>query len=282
MLVRWKGGYMEETDAGGVTEWGRKEGFLQLGNVTEVTEVDRISAAVLGFQGEPRVATTLSIEPSGDGDEPFVDFAVGDTITAPDETEAAATQRVMSLTVVEDENGEVTYANELRNTLALQEERFDNQLKQMSNGTLRGSSDSASPNPGPIYTNAENGDSVGALRTYMNTQLLRRQQIWQDPGNPIFGTFDPAADQQIVLDDTFNMTSGLAGFTNIDISGAFPSGLMNAMVQMGDAPGGFAYYVTVLNGSSDNNQIAVLIVDAAGSAYPDTSPLVVNVHAVGW
>lgn len=289
MLVRWFGGYKEAVDAAGVSAWGRKEGFLQLGNVTEEDEVDRIVAAVFGFQSAPRVATTIGIEPRGvdpDGvdhhDEPYVDFDLGDTITAPDENGATSAQRVMSLTVVEDDNGDASFATELKNTFQVQSELFDRQLKKLLNGSMQGASVSAAPNPTGSVTKAENGDSVGSLRLYTNSQLLRRPVTPQlAPYAGIFGTFDPATQQLIEFDFPITMTSGIGGFTAIPL-GTFPTGLMSAMVQMGDIPGGGVYSIAVINSSSDNTQIAVLVVDSAGAPYPDTTAITFNMHAVGW
>lgn len=292
LLVRWQGGFMERTDTGSVTSWGRKEGFLQLGNIANEGEVDRVCTAVFGFQSEPRVATVLSIEPQAtdpDGvdhhDEPYVDFGVGDTITAPDVDGTASVQRVVALTVAEDNDGEVTFANELKNQLTVQDERFADQLKRMSNGTLQGSSLSASPNPGPVYTKAENGDSVGALRGFVNEQLLRRAPNADPaPRVGIFGgTFDPSDTQKLETDFTITLTAGATGHTFIPFPAAFPTGLLSAVPVLGEpGVGGVPYLLTVLNSSSDNTGFTVLAVDVNGIGYPTGYDLVLNVRAAGW
>lgn len=155
LLVRWVDGYLNVNDAGGVAAWGRKEGFLTLGNVPSAEEVARIAAAVLASQAAPRVATAMGIEPeTGGGSEAYVDFVVGDTVTAPDEGGGTSVQRVVSLTVAEDENGEITVAPELNSSFQVQDEVLNRWLKRLINGTLKGASASASPVPPRSTTNA--------------------------------------------------------------------------------------------------------------------------------
>lgn len=156
LAIRWAGGYTKVGDVAAQALWGVKQGFLQLGQVTELDEVTRIALVILGFQGDPKVATTLGVEPDGSGDEPYVDYQVGDTITAPDEDGATSVQRVVSLTVSEDDNGEVTYANELKASFVVQEEAFDRQLKTLLNGTLKGRTQQANPLPTGSVTRAQN------------------------------------------------------------------------------------------------------------------------------
>lgn len=160
LAVRWSQGYTRVGDAAAQAIWGKKQGFLQLGSVTEYDEVTRIALAVMAFQSDPLVATTLGVEPSGAGDEPYVDYQVGDTITAPESDGSTSVQRVVSLTVVEDDNGEVTYANELKASFIVEEEAFNRQLKALLNGTLKGRSQVA--NPLPTGTRARAGWQRGS------------------------------------------------------------------------------------------------------------------------
>lgn len=153
LLVRWFGGYIELVNPTSSAARGRKEGLLQLGNISTLDEATRIGEGFLALNADPRVATNLGVEPAGGGDEPFVDFSVGDTITAPDEDGTASEQRVVSLTVSEDDNGEVTYATELKETLLVQEEQFNRQLKLLLAGTMKGAAKNASPIMPPPVTN---------------------------------------------------------------------------------------------------------------------------------
>lgn len=155
LLVRYAGGYTRVTDAPAASVWGHKEGFLQLGAVSDLAEAQRVAAAVLAFQNAPRVATTLGVEPVGDGDEPYANFAVGDTINAPEADGSTSTQRVVSLTVSEDDQGDVSFATELKATFLVAEEAFDRQLKKLLNGSMRGATQASNPLPTGSVTRAD-------------------------------------------------------------------------------------------------------------------------------
>lgn len=152
LLVRWQGGWIETENAVSIAAHGRRESFITVGAITVREEADRIGDGLLALIGDPRVATTLGIEPSGAGDEPYVDFDLGDTITAPDENGGTSVQRVVSMTVAEDDNGEVTYANELKATALIQEENFNRWLKLLLSGALRGNARNVSPVPPATQT----------------------------------------------------------------------------------------------------------------------------------
>lgn len=155
LLVRYAGGYLRVVNAAAVATWGEKEAFLQLGAVSDRAEAERVAAAVLGLNTAPRVATTLGIEPTGAGDEPYADFAVGDSIDAPDDDGTSNIQRVVSLTVAEDADGDVTFATELKSTFLLTEEAFNRQLKTLLNGSMRGQSQASNPLPTGSVTRAD-------------------------------------------------------------------------------------------------------------------------------
>lgn len=285
LLVRYDGGYFEVEDATAVAEWGRKEGYVQLGSVSDHDEADRIATAILAFQNAPRVATTLGVEPTGAGDDPYADYEVGDTISAPDVGSGSASQRVMSLTVSEDANGDVSFANELKATFLVQEEAFDRQLKKLLNGSMRGQTLAANPLPTGSVTRADAGDSLSALRAYTNEHLLKRLER-SDLSNvtgPGGGTFDPAADQAIQFDGTFTVQT-VAGYTSLPFpTDTFPTGLLTIVsVQVGELLAGTPYFAVPINSSSDRTQVAVLVVDVSGAAYPDATNLVLNLTAVGW
>lgn len=144
LLVRDAGGFFTVQDAASQAAYGVRQALLSLANVTSRTEATTVAQATLAMTLAPHVATGMGIEPTGTGDNPYVDFGVGDYITAPDET-GSSSQRVVSLTVVEDENGEASFAPELRSTLDVQDERIAKQLTRLINGSLRGRSNSASP-----------------------------------------------------------------------------------------------------------------------------------------
>lgn len=161
LLVRYQGGYATVDYAAAQARWGIKRGFLQLGSVTEEEEVNRLALAVMAFLGDPLIATTIGVEPEvGGGNEPYVNYDVGDTITAPDSDGSTSAQRVISVTVVEDDQGELSYANELKSSFIVAEDALNRQLKKLLNGTLQGSTQVANNIPTGSVTHAENGDRV--------------------------------------------------------------------------------------------------------------------------
>lgn len=285
LLVRYGGGYIEVQNAAAVAAWGHKEAFLQLGAVSDRDQAERVANAVLAFQGDPRISTTLGIEPTGVGDEPYVDFAVGDEITAPDETGGSSLQRVMSLTVAEDENGDVSFANELKANFLIPEEAFNRQLKKLLNGSIRGQTQAANPLPTGSVTRADSGDSLGALRAYTNLQLLQRMERspLSNVTGPGGGTFDPTTDQATQFDGTFIVHS-VSGYATLAFpTDTFPNGLLTIVsVQVGELLAGTPYFAVPINSSSDRTQVTALVVDVSGAAYPDATDLVLNLTAIGW
>lgn len=145
LLVRWRDGYHWVEDAASIDTWGRKEGFLSLGSVASVDEAVRIAQAVLETTSAPQVSLTANVEPTGINDSPYVDFSVGDMVTAPDMDEALTEFRVVSLSVTEDEEGNPKFTPELGTHNDDRERIVQRWLKRMSNGTLGGSVESAAP-----------------------------------------------------------------------------------------------------------------------------------------
>lgn len=151
MLVRWSGGYTWATVAGSIDAYGRREGYLAVA-ASSRDEALRIADALLANRATPDVAVTAVLEPTGTGDVPYADFGVGDYLNAPDAAGAVASQRVVSLTVSEDEHGNSRFVPELTSQRKVQEEAAQRWLKRMANGTLGGTAESATPprvNPPP-------------------------------------------------------------------------------------------------------------------------------------
>jgi hypothetical protein len=111
LLVKYQGGYVEVTDDTSIGADGRFEGYL---TVQVSSEADAIAAgtAMLAVTTTAQPAVSLGIEPST-GDEPYVDFGVGDTVTVPTPSGGTLTERVVSLTVTEDDEGDPTFVPEV-------------------------------------------------------------------------------------------------------------------------------------------------------------------------
>lgn len=144
MLVRWSGGYTWATVAGSIDTYGRREGYLAVA-ASSKDEALRIAHALLANRATPDVAVTAVLEPTGTGDVPYADFGLGDYVDAADAAGAVASQRMVSLTVTEDEHGNTRFVPELTSQRKVQEEAAQRWLKRMANGTLGGTAESATP-----------------------------------------------------------------------------------------------------------------------------------------
>lgn len=145
LLVRWAGGWREVTDPAAVAAHGRHESLLGLGAVASTTEVDWAATQVLTYWVNGQTQISADLRPSSDDDTPYTAFRVGDTVTVPGRTGGSLAERVVALTVSEDDNGELTWAPDLKGVLLSASERFEQALKKMADGTLSGQSKSASP-----------------------------------------------------------------------------------------------------------------------------------------
>ena len=131
-----------------ITVHGRCEAMLQLGAVNDVATARALCQQMFALEAEPLVATSAILETGPLGtDVPYEAYDLGDTITAPDPTGAATAQRVVAITVTEDENGALTFTPAFNSLLFEQDQRIQNLLKSMSNGTVGGTVVSAQPAP---------------------------------------------------------------------------------------------------------------------------------------
>lgn len=144
LLTRWSGGWLWVEDAASIASNGRREAFLSLGQAASEAEATRLAQAALTLTAEPQVSVQTSIEPAG-GDAPYDDFNVGDTVTVPGAQGGTAQRRVLALTVAEDGEGNPVYVPELESVVEAEGRRQARALKRMANGTLGGTSASASP-----------------------------------------------------------------------------------------------------------------------------------------
>lgn len=154
MLVKWSGGWREVTSAALLETGPRKEMLLGLGAVQSAAEVDRVAFHQIELFGVPRENIAADVDPSTDANTPYVGFGVGDIVTVPNQKLEPVQERCISITVSEDEDGNVTYAPEFRDIILDAQEQFEQSIKSMSDGTVRGQSKVATPiasisNPGP-------------------------------------------------------------------------------------------------------------------------------------
>lgn len=145
LLVRWSGGWHEVADAVSEATNGRREAMLSLGATQSVDEVARIGAQHLSLFGRVRSQITAAIDPISDSDTPYVSYTPGDTVTVPDVDGTPVAERVIAISMQQDEDGVVTFVPQFKDLILEEEERFDLSIKKMSNGTFGGSSPAVSP-----------------------------------------------------------------------------------------------------------------------------------------
>jgi hypothetical protein len=135
LLIRWVGGWDETVDTASVASVGRREATLSLGAVQSLNEALRIGAEQLSIYAATRSQVTADIEPVNDADTPYLSYTVGDTITVPDESGTPTAERVVAITVSEDEDGRITYAPELNDLILLAQDRLAERIRKLSTGT---------------------------------------------------------------------------------------------------------------------------------------------------
>jgi hypothetical protein len=152
LLVRWQGGWHEVLDEASIAAHGRSEMLLGLGAAHTLSEVETIARRLLADRARPRREITAEIAPQGATDTPYVGFGVGDTV---DLGAFSGRERVMALTVAEDEHGNVSYAPELADVWMLHAERYEQAIKKMVDGTGGGTVKVATP--ASMVATAEDG-----------------------------------------------------------------------------------------------------------------------------
>jgi hypothetical protein len=148
LLVRWARGWHEVTDDVALAAFGRSESTLALGAQESLAEVERVAAAQLAQ--EPREAIEVDLVPVDATDTPYSAFSVGDVVTVTTSTGVTTGERIVALTVAEDENGRLTYAPELRDVILTQQERFEQAISRMAGGAMAGTSPVATPIPNAV------------------------------------------------------------------------------------------------------------------------------------
>ncbi len=139
LLVRWSGGWLEVTDAPGIEAYGRREALIGLGAVQSTAEAERVARQQLAIYATPR--TAIQVAPVDTATVPLL----GDRVTVPDIDGTPVLERVMSRTFTEDDDGLVTFAADVRDVILADRERWEQALKKMSDGTLRGDTKVATP-----------------------------------------------------------------------------------------------------------------------------------------
>lgn len=148
LLIRYKDGFAEVTDATSITAYGRREGFLSAGSATTQSDAEFVAAERLAAEKDPETQITAKLEFAYNESTnlPYRGFGIGDIVASDDDT-GTNDYRVVGLTVREDDHGGVEWVPELSALEDYWDTRAENTLRRMSNGTLGGRSLSASPTP---------------------------------------------------------------------------------------------------------------------------------------
>jgi hypothetical protein len=112
-LVRSADGWTATTNATGVTNYGRRETYLEFGNTRSETTAAANASRILARTAKTTVTVNrVECTPVADA-EPFIDFAPGDRVTALSSAGAKTTARVLSIALTEGDDGAVRYEPEL-------------------------------------------------------------------------------------------------------------------------------------------------------------------------
>lgn len=145
LLVRWFYGWSEVRDDAAIAANGRREALLGIGAAHSREEMVRVAQSQLAIFADTRTEISADVVPVDETDTPYLGFNIGDTITVPGMDGTPTAERVMAVTVSEDDNGYLTYAPEIKDVILGRQERQAQTIKKMADGTLDGASKPAQP-----------------------------------------------------------------------------------------------------------------------------------------
>lgn len=142
MLILWDGGYVVASDAASVTANGVHEGFLSAAGIPDVDIVDQLAAQNLATTSTPDESLVAQMDDTSatSGYSTFVDFGVGDSVTAPARGGGTQTVRCVGITLAEDGDAYLDVVTEWDTVRDVAEDRLQRWLSRTENGTLDGRS----------------------------------------------------------------------------------------------------------------------------------------------
>lgn len=138
LLYRWKGGFGSVEDAASIAALGQRyEDYVELGNIEDEFEAERLARSILDYAKVPR--TSYAVDPvfRSTDDEPYTGFEVGDFVYA-NAGGGNAQLRTNSITGAIDQLGDPVFGIELGDPLLVQEEQNQRLVERMLNGGLGG------------------------------------------------------------------------------------------------------------------------------------------------
>ena len=144
VLVRYAKGYKAETDAGSISSYGRREGFLSLSSLEEPDSAAQAGTSTLSLYSQLQRTVTIGIEPTSDAETPYKGVWVRDAVTAPGPDGSTPTSyRVVAITCNVDDEGFAKFVPELDTKADAFADRTRLWLKRVGDGTLAGRSPKA-------------------------------------------------------------------------------------------------------------------------------------------
>ncbi len=121
MLVRWNGGWIECTRSIGT--YGRKEAFLSVGAAQSGEEARVLGDGQLADFAKVREGVTVETDPADDA-IPYFNYDNGDTIMIADSALYLRPTRVTSISMVEDDEGIISWVPEAGDLVIGEHELF--------------------------------------------------------------------------------------------------------------------------------------------------------------
>jgi len=183
----------ESTRAGSISTYGRRETFLSLTNLPDLTTAGVATERTLDNTQIP--STGATIELSDNGPKPYLDFGIGDWIYLVDFNGERVEYRVRAITLAEQDDGSVRIVPELGNVKAALEERLRRLIARQEAKTAAGSADATASSIDLTGLGATGGGGAvldeGTVISYdplTNTGMIDAPGIDPDPIEFVNGT----------------------------------------------------------------------------------------------
>lgn len=144
----YRGGFGTVENAASITEYGVRPDFLDLSDIESEATATKIATAQLRNRTESSYSHNLTIAPVSA--QPYVAFDNGDYVTHPDEHEDPKSSRVRSISLRENDEGELRWSLELHDIRQETSSRHENWLKRTAIGTMAGGARVANRRGEPI------------------------------------------------------------------------------------------------------------------------------------
>lgn len=122
MLCRWNGGWLEVAHPN-VTTLGRKEAYLSVGAAQTEGEAYALGFGQLNLFAQTREGVTIETDPA-DSALPYFTYNNGDTISVADSNLVLQNSLITSISMTEDEDGEILWTPEAGDLVIGEDELF--------------------------------------------------------------------------------------------------------------------------------------------------------------